>query len=235
MTPAETEGVASEIAEPRVASAKTSYPTEGTLSAYDQAVLEVRERGRAIHNDQAQIGAAKAALESALLTAIQLGRTLRRSLRDIAQDTGTSRGQLSRLENCQSMLFAAQPIWAHLTLDEQRERLTVSRLRHLLPVEPAVQRRGMEMLAARPCTEREVRDFVKAEVDAAKPQAAREHAAAPGWLVSLARSGQIRRAAILETATASPRHLVVRLEVDLPMSRAAFERVLPRGNTPGSR
>ena len=91
------------------------------------------------------------------------------------------------------------------------------------------------MLAARPCTENEVRDFVKAEVDPAKPQAAREHVAAPGWLVSLIRSRQLRRADILDKGTISSGHLVVRLEVDLPMSRAAFERVLPRGNTPGSR
>ena len=87
------------------------------------------------------------------------------------------------------------------------------------------------MLAARPCTENEVRDFVKAEVDAARPRAAKEHVAAPEWLVSLIRSRQLRRADILDKGPISSGHLVVRLEVDLPMSRAALERVLPRGNS----
>ena len=231
VTPSEVERVDSEIAVPRIASAKTSTRIEGTRSAYDQAVLEVLDLGRAVHNDKAQAGTSKAAHESALLTAIQLGRTLRRSLRDIARDTGTSPGQLSRLANCQSMLLATQPIWRHLTIDEQRERLTVSRVRHLLPTEPAVQRRGIEMLAARPCTESEVRDFVRAEIEAARPRAPKEHVAAPRWLVSLIRSRQLHKADVLDTVAVSSGHLVVRLEVELPMNRAALERVLPRGNT----
>lgn len=58
VTPAEAERVDSEIAVPRIASAKTPTRIEGSLSAYDQAVLEVLELGRAVHNDQAQAGGA---------------------------------------------------------------------------------------------------------------------------------------------------------------------------------
>lgn len=91
------------------------------------------------------------------------------------------------------------------------------------------------MLAAKSCTESEVRDFVRAEIEAARPRAPKEHVAVPRWLVSLIRSQQLRRADILDKDTISSGHVVVRLEVDLPMSRAALERVLPRGNTHGSR
>lgn len=210
-------------------------PTHLASSLYRQAVAQALELGRVAQGTKGEAEMKKATHEDALVTVIQLGRSLHRSLRDIAKDTGASPGQLCRLENCHALLTRTQPIWADLGTAERRERLTVSRLRHLLPAEPAVQRRGMEMLAAKSCTESEVRDFVRAEIEAARPRAPKEHVAVPRWLVSLIRSQQLRRADILDKDTISSGHVVVRLEVDLPMSRAALERVLPRGNTHGSR
>lgn len=86
------------------------------------------------------------------------------------------------------------------------------------------------MLAAKPCTESEIRDFLRGEMDAAGPRGPEQHVDRPGWLAYLIDSGQLRKADVLETVAAPRGHLVVRLEVELPMSRAALERVLPRGN-----
>lgn len=170
----------------------------------------------------------------ALLVAIAIGRREGRSLRVIAADTGMSAGYLSRLQNTRALLRRTRPLWASLTPAERRERLTVSRLRHVLRANgnEAVQRHGVEMVASRACHEREVRRFVDEELRTIRGDVRGGEAPAPCWLTTLVRQQRIRRLIVVRRAGTSSPPTVIHLTVEVPANcRAAVERLaLPRGN-----
>jgi hypothetical protein len=194
---------------------------------YDRALQLVRDAELTISDGERAGERALVAHDHALLVAIRMGRRAGRSLTLIASDTGTSASHLSRLQGCRrlTLLYARTP---DMSPEQRQERYSISCIRHLLGKDPAIQRRGMHMLAVGPCSERAMRDFVRVEraADGSQPNLQ------PTDLPKIARDA-IARGQVITVKTSAdddPERVLVTIRVILPRSAGEPLQALPRGN-----
>jgi len=195
---------------------------------YDRALRLVRDAELAVINSQGEQRLASTAHDHALLVALRIAGRAGRSLRGIAHDSGTSASHLSRVVGCRNLTLPYTRT-AGMSPEELRERFSISRVRHLLGQDPAMQRRGMQMLVARPYSERAMRDFVRVEraADGSQPNPQTTD------LRRIARTAIAKgeEITVRTSPSNSPGRVVLTIRMTLPPSASELVNLLPRGNS----